>query len=858
MERRLSSGLPGDLTAGKKKGSAISELIKYWASSSQTPPGSAPGSPSSAAQNKTTQQEPSASPAASTRQAPSDKILDISAKSSPAFLSPKIAPPVSLDSEPKKIDEEAAKVSATPTSPPSEGQTENIVKDQSSKAEPATTQASTAAESSPISPEPVKDTAVQVDGNDGKSTNTTISDTPSAEPKSAAEPEPKEVLKPEPEVASTPSDDKEKEKPIVEPLKIDEAKPESAPEASEPRAASPPGSHRQFIVTVTKVERRGGRKHATTVETQPPDSPKAEHFLPPSGEAEDDEITQKLKKKRDQFLQRRMSSVRIPSQNYREVSPIAAAMGYDSTMSHDEIEDEIDYHAVTVGHKKSNEDPDFDYYYDSSEDEELPIESPSNVESVMRQHSHKRAVSDGKQVAEMARVRQAAAGHAPTPSTSAASFAAPETDSAGQRKVVRTPFSNNIRDRQDSIYEAPVAIGSKPPKRPKYTGPAVSALRDAQRIIREGVLLKKGRRGRWKRRYIVLDKKRIYIYENAQEIKIPKQIIPLSFAHCRSTPQTKDQKHYQFDLLTPDKKYELRADSKLAVSEWAQVIQSVCDNTMLDQLGDLSSTSEGGEARAENKELMEIRSLPGNSVCADCEAPTPEWASLNLGTFLCIECSGIHRSLGVHISKVRSLTLDKWDKEQVEFMRKMGNINANAIWEKHVPSYRQKPTPKSTLEERKFWIHSKYVKRDFFDRTREAEFPSPPEKSQLGAVLPEGLEDLKTCILEILRVDADFRNQVRFLLMAEEANGLKKSSSGNQIDSPQGSLKRSHSASRTGEEEVITPVRRSRKDSSMKRSASAADTAGAGTSAAGDPSPKERRRSRRLSTIMPENPVEGQ
>jgi hypothetical protein len=235
----------------------------------------------------------------------------------------------------------------------------------------------------------------------------------------------------------------------------------------------------------------------------------------------------------------------------------------------------------------------------------------------------------------------------------------------------------------------------------------------------------------------------------------------------------------------------------------------------------------------------------------------PEWASINLGTFICIECSGIHRSLGVHISKVRSLTLDKWEKDQVDFMRKMGNVNANAIWEKYVPSYRQKPTPKSSLEERKFWIHSKYVKRDFFDKTREAEFPPPPEKSQLGAVLPEGLEDLKTCILEILRVDADFRNQVRLLLAAEDAAGMKKSSSANQIDSSQGSLKRSHSASRTGEEESITPVRRSRKDSSMKRSASAADTNGAGVSPAGE-SPKERRRSRILTTSPSGNSVEGQ
>lgn len=137
------------------------------------------------------------------------------------------------------------------------------------------------------------------------------------------------------------------------------------------------------------------------------------------------------------------------------------------------------------------------------------------------ERSHKRAASDGKQVGEIHNNNVRA--HRPTvsgvgparPLDNAASAASP--DAAGQRKVMRTHFERRgmaYRDRQDSVYEAPVAFGSKPPKRPKYTGPAVTALRDAQRVIKEGLLLKKGRRGRWKRRYVVLDRKRIYIYQS--------------------------------------------------------------------------------------------------------------------------------------------------------------------------------------------------------------------------------------------------------------------------------------------------------------------------------------------------------
>ena len=61
-----------------------------------------------------------------------------------------------------------------------------------------------------------------------------------------------------------------------------------------------------------------------------------------------------------------------------------------------------------------------------------------------------------------------------------------------------------------------------------------------------------------------------------------------------------------------------------------------------------------------NSETDCLRAIPGNEECADCGAPAPAWASLNLGTLICIECSGIHRNLGTHLSRVRSLELDEW------------------------------------------------------------------------------------------------------------------------------------------------------------------------------------------------------
>nr|CCA18474.1 conserved hypothetical protein [Albugo laibachii Nc14] len=70
---------------------------------------------------------------------------------------------------------------------------------------------------------------------------------------------------------------------------------------------------------------------------------------------------------------------------------------------------------------------------------------------------------------------------------------------------------------------------------------------------------------------------------------------------------------------------------------------------------------------------QQLRILPGNNKCVDCDAPYPQWATVSYGTFLCLECSGRHRGLGVHISFVRSVTMDSWTDSQIKQMLMGGN-----------------------------------------------------------------------------------------------------------------------------------------------------------------------------------------
>ncbi|BFZ17782.1 hypothetical protein BsWGS_20821 [Bradybaena similaris] len=120
--------------------------------------------------------------------------------------------------------------------------------------------------------------------------------------------------------------------------------------------------------------------------------------------------------------------------------------------------------------------------------------------------------------------------------------------------------------------------------------------------------------------------------------------------------------------------------------------------------------------------LIGLLQLEGNGECADCGDKKADWASCTIGVFLCQTCAGIHRGLGSSQSRIKSIHLDNWDKDQVQVMEMIGNIKAKDKYELCVPVYYKRPTSQSAEVLKKEWIMAKYQRLEFTDPDRQADY----------------------------------------------------------------------------------------------------------------------------------------
>ncbi|KAF7827528.1 ADP-ribosylation factor GTPase-activating protein AGD4-like isoform X1 [Senna tora] len=203
-----------------------------------------------------------------------------------------------------------------------------------------------------------------------------------------------------------------------------------------------------------------------------------------------------------------------------------------------------------------------------------------------------------------------------------------------------------------------------------------------------------------------------------------------------------------FRIISPSKTYTLQAENEADRMDWVNkitgAITSLFNSQFLQQPhritlhleNDNSATSASWNSQSQHrhgsltedmnsKEVDSVSKIlwgiPGNDKCAECSATEPDWASLNLGILLCIECSGVHRNLGVHISKVRSITLDVkvWEPTILDLFRNLGNAYCNLVWEGllhdgerkgelNVPT---KPCSTDAFQDKEKYIQAKYIEK---------------------------------------------------------------------------------------------------------------------------------------------------
>uniref|UniRef100_A0A669C6C4 Arf-GAP with SH3 domain, ANK repeat and PH domain-containing protein 2 n=1 Tax=Oreochromis niloticus TaxID=8128 RepID=A0A669C6C4_ORENI len=195
----------------------------------------------------------------------------------------------------------------------------------------------------------------------------------------------------------------------------------------------------------------------------------------------------------------------------------------------------------------------------------------------------------------------------------------------------------------------------------------------------------------------------------------------LNLLTCQVKPSVEDKKC--FDLISHNRTYHFLAEDEAECVAWMSVLTNSKQEALSMALDGGRKGGGGSESSVEDLTRAitdDIKRMPGNNSCCDCGAPDPGWLSTNLGILTCIECSGIHREMGVHVSRIQSLSLDSLGTSDLLLARNVGNSGFNEILEANLLSPSLKPSQHSHMPERKDFILSKYQDVNFVRRSHSS------------------------------------------------------------------------------------------------------------------------------------------